>query len=55
MKFTPVYDLDQGKVLGYLRDLTPQGTLVIGKKNSGNRLSLSFPAYYSRMYRNIYR
>ena len=32
MKFTPVYDLDQGKLLGYLRDLTLQGALVIGEK-----------------------
>jgi hypothetical protein len=32
MKFTPVYDLDQGKLLGYLRDLTLQGALVVGEK-----------------------
>jgi len=32
MKFTPVYDLNQGKLLGYLRDLTLQGALVIGEK-----------------------
>ena len=32
MKFTPVYDLDQGKLLGYLHDLTLQGALVIGEK-----------------------
>jgi len=32
MKFTPVYDLEQGKLLGYLRDLTLQGALVIGEK-----------------------
>ena len=32
MAFTPVYDIDQGKILGYLRDLTLQGALVIGEK-----------------------
>ncbi len=32
MKFTPVYDVDHGKLLGYLRDLTLQGALVIGEK-----------------------
>ena len=32
MKFTPVYDLDRGKLLGYLRDLTLQGALVMGEK-----------------------
>jgi len=32
MKFTPVYDLNQGKLLGYLRDLTLQGALVMGEK-----------------------
>ena len=32
MKFTPVYDTDSGKLLGYLRDLTLQGALVIGEK-----------------------
>jgi len=30
--FTPVYDADKGKILGYLRDLTLQGALVIGEK-----------------------
>ena len=33
MKFTPVYDLDQGKLLGYLRDLTLQGAQVSGEKS----------------------
>lgn len=32
MKFTPVYDADKGRLLGYLRDLTLQGALVIGEK-----------------------
>ena len=32
MKFTPVYDLDRGKLLGYLHDLTLQGALVLGEK-----------------------
>ena len=32
MKFTPVYDAEKGKLLGYLRDLTLQGALVIGEK-----------------------
>ena len=32
MKFTPVYDLENGKLLGYLRDLTLKGALVIGEK-----------------------
>jgi c-di-GMP-binding flagellar brake protein YcgR len=32
MKFTPVYDTDKGNLLGYLRDLTLQGALVIGEK-----------------------
>jgi len=32
MSFTPVYDLNKGKLLGYLRDLTLQGALVIGEK-----------------------
>ncbi len=32
MAFTPVHDLNQGILLGYLRDLTLQGALVIGEK-----------------------
>jgi c-di-GMP-binding flagellar brake protein YcgR len=32
LKFTPVYNLDNGKIIGYLRDLTLQGALVIGEK-----------------------
>jgi c-di-GMP-binding flagellar brake protein YcgR len=32
MKFTPVYNADNGKLIGYLRDLTLQGALVIGEK-----------------------
>lgn len=33
MAFTPVYDQDRGILLGYIRDLTLQGVLVIGEKN----------------------
>ena len=32
MAFTPVYDLNRKKLLGYLGDLTLQGTMVIGAK-----------------------
>lgn len=32
LKFTPVYNMDNGKIIGYLRDLTLQGALVIGEK-----------------------
>jgi c-di-GMP-binding flagellar brake protein YcgR len=32
MAFTPVYDLDNGTLLGYLGDLTLQGAMVIGTK-----------------------
>lgn len=32
MTFTPVYGLEKGILLGYLRDLTFQGALVIGGK-----------------------
>ena len=32
MKFTPVHNLENGKLLGYLRDLTLKGALVIGEK-----------------------
>lgn len=32
MKFTPVYDLNKGNLLGYLRDLTLRGALVSGEK-----------------------
>lgn len=32
MKFTPVYNAENGKLIGYLRDLTLQGALVIGEK-----------------------
>jgi c-di-GMP-binding flagellar brake protein YcgR len=32
MAFTPVYDQDKGVLLGYIRDLTLQGTLVIGER-----------------------
>jgi c-di-GMP-binding flagellar brake protein YcgR len=32
MKFTPVHDADKGSLLGYLRNLTLQGALVIGEK-----------------------
>ena len=33
MAFTPVYDQSNGILLGYIRDLTLQGALVIGEKN----------------------
>ena len=44
MKFTPVYDADKGKLLGYLRDLTLKGALVIGEKTLevDNQLTLKF-------------
>jgi len=44
MKFTPVYDADKEKLLGYLRDLTLQGALVIGEKTLevDNQLTLKF-------------
>jgi c-di-GMP-binding flagellar brake protein YcgR len=32
MKFTPVYDQNTNALVGYLRDLTLQGALVIGEK-----------------------
>jgi c-di-GMP-binding flagellar brake protein YcgR len=32
MKFTPVYDQNKNALVGYLRDLTLQGALVIGEK-----------------------
>ncbi len=32
MAFTPVHDQDKGTLLGYIRDLTLQGVLVIGEK-----------------------
>jgi len=32
MAFTPVYDLDKKRLLGYLGDLTLQGAMVIGAK-----------------------
>lgn len=32
MAFTPVYDQAKGILLGYIRDLTLQGVLVIGEK-----------------------
>ena len=33
MAFTPVYDHPQGTLLGYIRNLTLQGVLVVGEKN----------------------
>lgn len=33
MAFTPVYDLEKKKLLGYLGDLTLQGAMVIGAKS----------------------
>ena len=32
MAFTSVYDQDKGVLIGYIRDLTLQGVLVIGEK-----------------------
>jgi hypothetical protein len=32
MAFTPVYDHSKGSLLGYIRDLTLQGVLVVGEK-----------------------
>jgi PilZ domain len=47
MKFTPVYDLDKGSLLGYLRDLTLKGALVIGEKtmavDTQTRLAIELP------------
>ena len=44
MKFTPVYEADKGKLLGYLRNLTLQGALVIGEKTleSNTYVTLKF-------------
>ncbi len=44
MAFTPVYDLEKGILLGYIRDLTLQGALVIGEKflDSGTQTTLAF-------------
>lgn len=44
MAFTPVYDADKGKILGYLRDLTLQGALIIGEKTLevGTQTTLKF-------------
>ena len=47
MAFTPVYDQGKNMLLGYIRDLTLQGALVIGEKalaiNSKNTLSMELP------------
>jgi len=32
MAFTPVYDVDKKRLLGYLGDLTLQGAMVVGAK-----------------------
>jgi len=51
MKFTPVYNADNGKLIGYLRDLTLQGTLVIGEKtlevNTQITLKFNLPEDFS--------
>lgn len=45
--FTPVYDLNTRKLLGYLRDLTLKGALVIGEKtvavNTQTKLAIELP------------
>lgn len=47
MAFTPVYDLDNNSLLGYIGDLTLQGALVIGEKpvevNKQTTLAIDFP------------
>jgi c-di-GMP-binding flagellar brake protein YcgR len=47
MAFTPVYDQDKGILLGYIRDLTLQGALVIGEKklntNTQTTLAIELP------------
>lgn len=42
MAFTPVYDREKDVLLGYIRDLTMQGVLVIGEKklSVGTRTTL---------------
>jgi hypothetical protein len=43
MAFTSVYDQDKGVLIGYIRDLTLQGVLVIGEKilDVNNQLTLA--------------
>ena len=43
VEFTLVYDTEKGKLLGYLRDLTPNGAQISGSKklNIGTEVSLS--------------
>ena len=48
MAFAPVFDARQGKVLGYLADLTLQGAMVIGEHDleQGEKveLAIEFPS-----------
>ena len=47
MAFTPVYEKSKGTLLGYIRDLTLKGVLVIGEKkldvNTLSTLSIELP------------
>jgi c-di-GMP-binding flagellar brake protein YcgR len=47
MAFTSVYDQDKGVLLGYIRDLTLQGVLVISEKildvNTQTNLAIELP------------
>jgi hypothetical protein len=47
MAFTPVYEKPQGILLGYIRDLTLKGVLVIGEKkldvNKQTTLAIELP------------
>lgn len=47
MAFTPVYEKSNGVLLGYIRDLTLNGVLVIGEKklevNTRKSLSIELP------------
>jgi len=47
MAFTPVYEKPKGTLLGYIRDLTLQGVLVIGEKkldvNKQTTLAIELP------------
>lgn len=47
MAFTPVYDHPDGTLLGYIRNLTLQGVLVIGERklepNTHTTLALELP------------
>jgi c-di-GMP-binding flagellar brake protein YcgR len=47
MAFTPVYEKQKGILLGYIRDLTLQGVLVVGEKkldvNKQTTLAIELP------------